>query len=166
MSMRSLYKARGAFSNKWPICAICVDRTRGRTTEVDLGYGVRVWLCETHASSEFRNFRAGRDFVLTLQRIWQANACLTAARHRALQAHLAAVRPKAREAARTLPGSYAWPAQRAAAERAWAAGTPLHATLQHACDPRRYGDARPPSRRTIRRWHAQRRWVARSTRSP
>ena len=127
---------------------------------------MRVWLCQVHASSEFRTARAGRDFVLTLQRIWQANGCLTAARHRALDAHLAALKPAARAAAQTLPGSYAWPAQRLAAEKEWAAGTPIQPVLNRACDPTRYGDGRPPSKRTVQRWRAQRRWVARRGQPP
>jgi hypothetical protein len=165
MTMRSLYKARGVPA-KQPVCAICVDRTRGRTAELDLGRGVRVWLCQPHASPQFRTFRAGRDFVLTLQRIWQANGCLTAARHRALDAHLAALKPTARAKAATLPGSYAWPAQRAAAEQAWATGATLQPILNRACDPARYGDGRPPSRRTVQRWRSQRRWIARAGPSP
>jgi hypothetical protein len=161
VTARSLYKARGV-PTKQPVCAICVDRTRGRTTQVEVGYGVCVWLCETHASPEFRTFRAGRDFVLTLQRIWQANGCLTAARHRALDGHLAALKPQRRAQAATLPGSYAWPAQREAAERAWSKGATLQSTLTRACDPARYGDGRPPSRRTVQRWRAQRRWLSRA----
>jgi len=37
----TLYKARG-LSTKQPVCAICVERTRGRTEQVRLGYGVGV----------------------------------------------------------------------------------------------------------------------------
>jgi len=48
--MPTLYKARGV-PVKRPVCAICVERTRGATRRVELGYGVSVWLCEGHADS-------------------------------------------------------------------------------------------------------------------
>ena len=99
----TLYKARG-LSTKQPVCAICVERTRGRTQRVALGYGVTVWLCAGHASSDFQRRRSGRDFVRTLSGIWQASGCLTAARSRALHAHLASLQARPR---RPLPGSYA-----------------------------------------------------------
>ena len=76
----TLYKARGV-PLKSPVCAICLDRTRGKTRQVQLGYGVSVWLCVAHASPEFMSENAGRDFVLTLQRLWQACGCLTAPRN-------------------------------------------------------------------------------------
>jgi hypothetical protein len=40
----TLYKARN-LPLKRPVCAICMDRTRGRTEDVRLGYHVTVWLC-------------------------------------------------------------------------------------------------------------------------
>lgn len=152
----TLYKTRGV-SHKQPVCAICVDRTRGRTVCVRLTHGVSVWLCEGHASQGFQEQRSGRDFVLTLTRVWQANGCLTRARSRALDAHLARRRdhPKCPR-----PGSYAWPELRRRLERRFAAGatppelTPRVHRSYHACP------ARPPSPRTIRRWHHQHRWVA------
>jgi hypothetical protein len=36
-------KARN-LPRKRPVCAICIDRTRGRTQELRLGYRVSVWL--------------------------------------------------------------------------------------------------------------------------
>jgi hypothetical protein len=45
----SVYKARGV-PVKSPICAICLDRTRGKTLERQLTHGVRIWLCEGHHS--------------------------------------------------------------------------------------------------------------------
>jgi hypothetical protein len=136
----SLYKARKVPA-KQPVCAICVDRTRGRTQRVGFGYGVEVWLCEGHASVAFLTQRSGRDLVLTLTGVWRASGCLTAARHRAMDAHLAALRARPR---RSRPGSYAWPKMRLRAERAFAAT---------------YTNAEPPSRRTIQRWHHERRWA-------
>ena len=60
-ALPSLYKARG-LSVKRPVCAICIDRTRGRTEEIRLGYRVTVWLCPGHASHAFQTKRRGRDF--------------------------------------------------------------------------------------------------------
>jgi hypothetical protein len=64
MQLPSLYKARHI--GKQNPCAICVERTRGRTQRVTLGYGVQVWLCAGHASVEFLTHRSGRDLVVTL----------------------------------------------------------------------------------------------------
>ena len=83
----TLYKARH-LSTKRPVCAICLDRSRGRTQEVRLAYRVSVWLCPGHADPAFQRKRGGRDFVRTLMGAWQAHGCLTQARHRALDAHL------------------------------------------------------------------------------
>jgi hypothetical protein len=153
----TLYKARG-LSTKQPVCAICVERTRGRTEKLSLGYAVTVWLCAGHASRDFQTRRSGRDFVRTLSGIWQASGCLTAARSRALHAHLASL---AGPAARPRPGSYAWPALRRRLEEAYATGT----RPADVADPirERYAawPARPPSRRTLERWAAQRRWLSR-----
>lgn len=151
----TLYKARKV-PTKQPVCAICVDRTRGRTRVVRLGHGISVSLCERHASGEFQRQRSGRDFARTLLGVWEACGCLTAARHKAIQAHLASLvdRP-----ARPRPGSYSWPELRHALEHAYAHGArPADtATRVHA----RYATcpAHPPSRRTLERWHAERRWL-------
>ena len=74
----TLDKARG-LSLKRPVCAIYIDRTKGRTEEIRLGYRVTVWLCPGHASHTFQTKRSGRDFVRTLMGVWQANVCVTAA---------------------------------------------------------------------------------------
>jgi hypothetical protein len=153
--MFSLYKAR-KLPTKQPICAICVDRTRGRTQRVTFGYGVEVWMCQAHASVEFLTQRSGRDVVVTLIGIWQANGRLTTARHKALDAHLNAL--KARPA-RKRPGSYAWPKVRVHAEQLWSGGA-ARATVQHRILTATYVNANPPSRRTIQRWHTDRRWAA------
>jgi hypothetical protein len=60
------YKARN-LSTKRPVCAICVDRTEGRTEEIRLGYRVTVWLCPGHAGQAFQTKRSGRDLVRTLR---------------------------------------------------------------------------------------------------
>ena len=143
---------------KQAVCAICVERTRGRTQELIIGYGVSVWLCEGHASRAFQTQRGGRDLVLTLERLWRSHGCLTAARHKALRAHLSAC---AGTTARPRPGSYTWPDLRAEAEQRFSAGAAptaciRHLRTSHAADP-----ARPPSIRTMRRSCAERRWLAR-----
>jgi hypothetical protein len=155
MYLATLYKARDV-PHKSPPCAICVDRTRGKTTLVSFGYGVQVWLCKGHGSPEFMRQRGGRDLVLTLTQLWRAHGCLTAARHKALDAHLSSLRPKPQ---RPRPGSYAWPVARTRAEQLFAAGASLGHVRARVLAAA-YGTARPPSSRTITRWHAERRWLS------
>src|SRR5206468_4917537 len=152
----TLYKARRV-PTKQPVCAICVDRTRGKTQRVTLTHGVEVWLCGPHASAGFQRQRSGRDFVRTLSGIWQANGCLTAARHRALAAHLASL---ADRPARPMPGSYSWPQLRGRLEEVYATGTRPADVADSVHERYAACPARPPSRRTLERWHAQRRWLA------
>ncbi len=156
-ALPTLYKARNLPLTR-PVCAICVDRTRGRTEEVRLGYRVSVWLCPGHAAQAFQTKRGGRDFVRTLMGVWQANGCVTAARHRALDAHLAQLQGRP---SRRRPGSYAWPQLRRRLEARYAQGAPpLHpAHLTH--HPCTHCTAHTPSRRTLQRWHAERRWLNR-----
>lgn len=153
----TLYKARNV-PLKRPVCAICVDRTRGRTERVQLTNRVGVWLCADHGSAAFQTRRSGRDFVRTLMGVWKANDCLTAARNRALTAHLDRL-TGSHQTPRRRPGSYSWPDLRHRLEKRYAAGA-SPAQLAPAVHER-YADcpAKPPSRRTIQRWHAQRRWL-------
>jgi hypothetical protein len=155
MALPTLYKARG-MSVKRRVCAICVDRTRGLTVPVRLTHGVTVWLCEAHASPEFQARRSGRDFVLTLQRLWEAHGCLTAARSRALSAHLAQM---AEPPGQSKPGSYAWAALRRLAEDEFAEGGLPVPTITRLRALYSGGAAAPPSVRTMRRWHRERRWL-------
>jgi hypothetical protein len=150
----TLYKAR-TVPTKSPCCAICLDRTRGRTQRVSFGYGVTVWLCADHASVAFLTRRSGRDLVVTLSGVWSAAGAMTSNRHKAMDAHLAALRGRP---PRPRPGSYAWPRIRVRAEQLFASGRGLqHVTAGiAACD---FGIAEPPSDRTVRRWRAQRRWL-------
>lgn len=154
----TLYKARGVPA-KQQVCAICVDRTRGRTQLVRLTHGVAVWLCGDHASREFQTMRGGRDFVLTLQRLWSAHGCLTSNRSKALTAHINRLRERP---ARPRPGSYAWPDLRRALERRFAGGATPHAAVAATSGllASQTCSARAPSPRTIHRWHAQRRWLS------
>ncbi len=137
-------------SVKLPPCAICVDRTRGKTEQVRLGYGVSVWLCRPHADPQFLRKRGGRDFVLTMMRLWRSHGCLTAARSKALDAHLSSLHPSPRRR----PGSYAWPELRLRAERQFAAGAPLPAVMRDL-EHQSYGVCRPPSLRTVYRWRRE-----------
>jgi hypothetical protein len=158
----TLYKARKV-PTKQAVCAICVERTRGKSELVRLGYGVTVWLCQAHASTQFQRQHAGRDFVLTLRRLWHAPGCLTAARSKALDAHLNALHGRA---ARPRPGSYAWPALRRQAEALFSHGA--HPALVAAQIHHHYAacPALPPSRRSVLRWHAERRWLASAVPQP
>ncbi len=160
----TLYKARGV-PTKQQVCAICVDRTRGKTGRLDLGRGVTVWLCADHGSHEFRTRRSGRDFVLTLGRLWSAHGCLTKQRSRALDDHLAANR-SAPAAPRRRPGSYAWPALRREAEELFRQGANPAAVISQL--RRRHADdyASVPSVRTMRRWYFERRWMPPSGQHP
>jgi hypothetical protein len=156
-ALPTLYKARN-LSLKRPVCAICLDRTKGRTEEIRLGYRVTVWLCPGHASHAFQTKRGGRDFARTLMGAWQANGCMTQARHRALDAHLNRQRGPHQ---RARPGSYAWPELRRRLEAHYATGAPPldpGALGAHPCDR---CTAHTPSRRTLQRWHAERRWLSR-----
>ena len=157
-SLPTLYKARRV-PTKQAVCAICVERTRGTTRLVELGYGVSVHWCEGHASPEFQTQRSGRDFVLTLQRLWHSHGCLSVARSRALRRHLAAC---SGAEARPRPGSYAWPELRQLAETAFATGKPAAAVIALLRRLHDDGPAHPPSARTMRRWHTERRWLARA----
>jgi len=154
MQLPTLYKARHV-PTKQPVCAICVERTRGKTRRVRYGYGVEVWLCEGHASAQFQRQRGGRDLVLTLTEIWRAGGCLTVARHRAMDAHLEALKG---DGGRRRPGSYAWPELRRHAELLFAEGHPPESVARRVLAAR-FHNAEPPSTRTILRWHAERRWA-------
>lgn len=154
----SLYKARN-ISVKQHVCAICVDRTRGKTQRLSLGYGVSLWLCEGHASVEFLTKRGGRDFVLTMSRLWAAHGCLTASRSKALNAHIMGLRSQSQ---RHRPGSYAWPRLRVQAEQMFAAGATANA-VSNRLYARSYHPVEPPSSRTIQRWRQQRRWCVRGS---
>jgi hypothetical protein len=133
MRLPTLYKARGV-PTKQVVCAICADRTRGKTQVVRLRYGVLVHLCAGHADPAFMRARGGRDFVITLERLWTAHECLTKPRAKALIAYLDQQRDRSR-ATRPRPGSYTWPAQRVEAEQAFAKGVSprrVHERLKNA----------------------------------
>jgi len=138
-------------------CAICGYRTFGATRTLALGYGVSIWVCAEHGSVEFQRVNGGRVFVDAFERIWEANGCLTAARRRALDAHLQALRPV--ETVRPRPRSYTWASLRNEAERLFAAGEPARPTIELLRRAVSVEGARPPSVRTMMRWYSERRWL-------
>jgi hypothetical protein len=154
----SLYKCRG-IPVKSPICAICVDRTRGRTQIRELTHGVRVSLCEGHNSLAFMRKNAGRDFAVSLSRIWGAQGCLTVARSHALANHLRALGATGTRIRRARPGSYAWPKLRREAEERFARGDGVVATILGLRERHSADHATVPSIRTMRRWFSQGRWL-------
>lgn len=154
----SLYKARGVPVTS-QICAICLDRTRGKTLERQLTHGVRIWLCEGHHSVAFMRRNAGRDFVVTLMRSWSSNGCLTRARNHALNAHLAVIRATGGPLARARPGSYAWPRLRREAEQCFARGDRVLPTIARLRSRHLLDQATVPSIRTMRRWFSDGRWL-------
>ena len=162
MLFPTLYKARRV-PTKLAVCGICADRTRGKTELVRLGYGVSVWLCQGHASRAFQTERSGRDFLLTLERLWHAHGCLTTNRSRALDAHLQRLRGRP---PRPQHGSYAWPDTRRACEHAFANGAPPTSVAPHAQPRCTNCTTRPPSLSTIQRWHAQARWLLTEAQPP
>ena len=131
----TLYKARNV-PLKRPVCAICVDRTRGRTERIQLTHRVAVWLCADHGSVAFQTRRSGRDFVRTLMGVWKANDCLTAARERVLTAHLDRLTSQ-RPPQRPRPGSYSWPDLRHRLEKRHAEGPSPPARARRPCALRR-----------------------------
>ena len=156
---KSLYK--GEPLGSLPPCAICMGRGEGERGQLTLPGGVTVWLCGAHRSDSFQRRRAGRDFFFTLSCVWQAAGCFTARRRRALERHrerlLARDRPLP---GRPRPGSYAWPELRREAEDHWASGQPLRRVIDRLRAKAARGLARPPSRTTLYRWHAEARWRA------
>jgi hypothetical protein len=154
----SLYKCRGV-PLKSPICAICLDRTRGRTLVRELTHGVKLSLCQGHHSVEFMRRNAGRDFAVTLHRSWSAQGCLTRARSRALSTHLAAVRAIGTCITRARPGSYAWPRLRQEAEHCFARGDNVLTTIARLREEHARDHANVPSIRSMQRWFSQCRWL-------
>jgi hypothetical protein len=120
---------------------------------------VKLSLCEGHHSVEFMRSNAGRDFAVTLMRIWRAQGCFTRARSRALDAHLKAVRTLRTTIVRARPGSYAWPRLRREAEECFARGDGILNTISRLREWHARDHAKAPSMRTMRRWFAQGRWL-------
>jgi hypothetical protein len=152
---KSLYK--GERLGKRPPCLICMGPGEGERGLLHLPGGVSVWLCGAHRSAGFLTRRAGRDLCVSLMRAWEAAGCMTRARHRALDAHLARV---AVAPARGRPGSYAWPRLRRQAERRFAAGEAPARVIGELLGGLPRGPATAPSRRTMLRWFREGRWSA------
>lgn len=146
-------------------CLLCMTLHRGPTVHVYLRYGVSAFLCEQHASPEFRRQRSGRDFYLSMSMAFTAAGCYTPNRQRALEFIWNEEKTRAEEPppARARPGSYAWPTLRTLVEDACRRGIisirKLRALLEdHLRAELRRGRIRLPSDRTLRRWRLERRW--------
>ncbi len=153
-------------SRKGRYCAICFDRTRGPAVRVDLGYGVRLWLCAEHASTDFARSRSGRDFERTVSEVFSAAGCLDARRNRAISSYVARVAGAVEAIRRRRPGSYAWRRLRDEAEQRFRAGQRLRSVAVELRARHAAGVAKPPSERTIERWYRERRWLLGPVASP
>lgn len=150
--LKSFYK--GEPLGKAPACAICGGAGEGPRAQLRLAYGVAVWLCAGHRSESFMTGRSGRDLVASLWHVWRAAGCMTRRRHQALEALRARLR--GRRAQRDRPGSYAWPALRRECQRRAGSGERVGALIAEIRTRFRRGQQRPPSRRTVQRWIAER----------
>ena len=148
----TLYKA--GLGRKRPVCAVCLDRTRGLTTKLNVGYGQHVWLCAEHSSKEFRWQRGGRDFALTLMKIWTASGGLTHLRGLAIESHLQRVARSAHPPDPRRPGSYSWPELRAEIDERLARGEAFDEIVADIRRRLASSPARLPSDRTFRRWRS------------
>jgi hypothetical protein len=157
--LRSGYK--GERLGKTPACLLCGGSGRGRRAPLQLPYGVTVWLCAGHRDPEFLARRSGRDLVTSLMHAWLAAGCFDRRRSDALTAHLRRVQSAPARAG--LPGSYAWPELRAEVERRFAAGESPRQVIDDLRARRDDALAPAPSARTIQRWFAEGRWLARPT---
>lgn len=147
---------KGQWIGKLPMCAICGGAGDGPRAEHRLTHGVSVWLCEAHRGDAFQQRRGGRDFVASLAAVWRAAGVSNRRHAAAMTAHLRRVRGDRR---RDRPGSYAWPHLRREAERRFASGeqpAEVERDLARHCAARAI---RCPSRRTLRRWFHEGRWL-------
>ena len=161
---KSVYK-HPHLPRKQNLCAVCSLETRGPVVELHLTHGVSVWLCRYHASEEFQTMRSGRDFDLTLFKVWQANRCFTRNHRLALAAHRRRQLPRRRRSEADLPGSHNWKALRNEAEHRFADGESLRSVLRDLRSRHAHDTADAPSERTIRRWFHDGRW-RRGVRTP
>ena len=155
--IRSAYK-HPTLPRKQKLCAICMLQTDDKTQLVELTHGVSVWLCNWHASEEFRTMRSGRDFDQTLFLAWRAQNCYTRNHAKALEAHRREQQTRRRRSEHDLPGSYHWKALRNEAEERFAAGETLASVRRDLLQRHADDVADVPSERTIRRWYHDGRW--------
>jgi hypothetical protein len=160
----TLYKH--ANNRKGRYCAICFDRTHGPAERVDLGYGVRLWLCAQHASTDFARSRSGRDFERTVAALFDAAGCLDERRSRAIKSYVARISAAVESNRRQRPGSYAWRRLRIEAEQRFRAGQPATTVARTLRARHAGGVALPPSERTVERWYRERRWLLAPAGSP
>ena len=85
---RDKFKIAFKYKKTWLSAGTCMGGSENdpcSELNVDLGYSEFVYLCEGHASEEFRRQRHGRDFVHSISRACQAAGHLTPRRIRALR---------------------------------------------------------------------------------
>lgn len=164
MTMLPTFYKRGSGRRNAP-CLLCMTLHRGPTIEFFVGGRATVFLCEQHASREFRRQRGGRDFYLSMSKALTAAGCFTVGRQQALRALWKRDQERDAEPAptRPRPGSYAWPDLRRIVEDACRRGIvslrKLRALIEdHLRAELRRGRVRLPSDRTLRRWRIERRW--------
>jgi hypothetical protein len=153
---KSFYK--GEPLGKLPPCLVCAGAGEGPRAQLFLTHGVSLWLCAGHRAPRFLQKNAGRDFVLTIGRMWRAAGVTSKRREKALSDHFRRVRqPDAKT--RSRPGSYAWPHLRQEAEKRFAAGEAPRDVIDDVHARHRGAPAPGPSIRTLRRWFNEGRWL-------
>ena len=138
-------------------CVICGHAGRGAASLFHMTHGVRVWLCDTHRHPRFLRRRNGRIFAERLEAAWDAAGAATVRRLQALATHLRRMDPEPVKP--DLPGSYSWPMLRQLAEERYAAGDDPDTVIRELRALFDHETAHVPSVRTMRRWHAQGRWI-------
>lgn len=154
------YKGRGKGPMKAVRCIACYPRSVAGQL-IPFRYGVCVALCADHRDPAFIHSRGGRDFMASLTSTFESLG-LNAQRYvRAVRAFVDDVLAMGEPTPRHRPGSYAWPAQRQAAEAIWAGGGSYHAgeAVVLASFTPHPDVVRAPSPHTIRRWWRDRRWL-------
>jgi len=155
-----IYKGRGRGPAKALRCCCCFPQSVAGL-EISIGGGVRIVLCADHRDPAFLGSRNARDFLAALATLYRSLG-LTGRRYgEALLGFVERIREVGVPTPRRRPGSYSWPAARAAAEAVWAAGGAYGAgvaVIDEATATLPVG-AIGPSPTTVRRWYHQQRWL-------
>jgi hypothetical protein len=162
-----VYKGRSEGSIHGPRCAACLPRNVAGQA-IPLGRGILLGLCTAHQDPAFILSRNGRDFLASIAAAATAYGASSTRFREALSAFIARCRARKTPTRRHQPGSYAWPAQRLAAEIVWAAGGTYHdgEAVVIASLTTTAGIVKAPSRSTVRRWWRDARWHIRAPSPP
>jgi hypothetical protein len=154
------YKGHGKGPSKAVRCVACFPRSVAGQM-IPLRYGVTIALCEDHRDPAFVHSRGGRDFLAAMTTTFESLGLRGDRYRKAVHAFVADVLAMGTPTPRHRPGSYAWPAQRQAAEAIWAAGGTYHdgAAAVASYFARPSPGIQPPSSHTVRRWWRDRRWL-------